>query len=166
MQLAHTLGENGPEIEFLIIAGAMLLLGVIFFMQKAVKPVVSVILVIGAFALVAGAFAVGGSDDEPSGSAGSSGDITIEIVSPSDGASVPAGEPVTLEIDLQGVDPETDVPGHFDVRVDGQIETMTPEPDPEVTFEEGEHELSVEYVDTRHQSFDPPVTTTLSITAE
>ena len=35
MQLAHTLGENGPEIEFLIIAGAMLLLGVIFFIYES-----------------------------------------------------------------------------------------------------------------------------------
>jgi hypothetical protein len=161
MQLAHTLGAGGPEIEFLIVAVAMLVLGIVFFIQKSVKPAVPVILVLGAFAMTAGAFAAGGSDD-PSGSAGSSDEASISIASPADGSTVPAGEPVTVEIALEGA-PEG---GHFDVRVDGDIATMTSEPNPEVTFEAGEHALRVEYVNNRHQSFDPPVDTEITVTAE
>jgi hypothetical protein len=162
MQLAHTLGAGGPEIEFLIIAVAMLVLGVVFFVQKSVKPAVPVILVIGAFAMTAGAFAAGGSDDNVEGSAGSSDAISISITSPEDGATVPAGEPVIVEIEVRGA-PEG---GHFDVRIDGDIATMTPESTPEVTFPSGEHELTVEYVNSRHQSFDPPVRTERTVIAE
>jgi hypothetical protein len=159
MQFAHTLGAGGPEIEFLIVAVAMLVLGIVFFIQKSVKPAVPVILVVGAFAMTAGAFAAGGSDDS---SAGSSDEISISIASPEDGSTVPAGEPVTVEVALEGA-PEG---GHFDVRVDGDIATMTPESNPQVTFDAGEHVLSVEYVNARHQSFDPPVDTEITVTAE
>ena len=160
MQLAHTLGANGPDVEFLMIAVSMLVLGVIFFLQKTAKPVVSVVLVVGAFALAVGAFAVGGRSDDAA-TAGPASDISIEILSPRDGATVPADEPVPLEIRLEGGDG-----GHFDVRVDGDIATMTAASDPEVTFSPGPHEVQVEYVTSRHESYDPPVTTSISITAE
>lgn len=170
MQFAHTLGQGGPEIEFLIVAAAMLALGVIFFMQKAVKPVVSVVLVIGAFAMGVGAFAAGGSDattpvGECGASSGSNGETSITIGAPEEGETVSAGEPYQLEIELEGGSGDA-AGGHFDVSVDGQLETMTSQPDPEVTLTVGEQELRVEYVTSQHESFDPPVFATVCVTAE
>jgi hypothetical protein len=169
MQFAHTLGEGGPEIEFLIIAGAMLLLGIVFFMQKSVKPVVSVVLVIGAFAMTAGAFAVGGSDTASAqggcGDSGSNGDTVLTIAAPQDGGTVPADEPFRLEIDLQGGTGDR-AGGHFDISVDGELETMTSEPNPKITFSAGEHELRVEYVNRLHEPFDPPIYDIACETAE
>jgi hypothetical protein len=158
MQFAHTLGEGGPEIEFLMVAAAMLILGIVFFVQKTVKPAVPVILVVGALAMVAGAFAAGGASGD---SAGSVEGASVQIVTPEDGTSVPSGEPVELEIDLQNA-PEG---GHFDVRVDDGLESMGPTPAP-VTFEAGEHTLSVEYVNARHQSFSPPLRDEATVTGE
>ncbi len=57
MVLAHTITPGGPETEYLVVAGAMLVLGVVFFIQKNVKPIVPVILIVGAVAVGAGAFA-------------------------------------------------------------------------------------------------------------
>ena len=119
MELAHTLGQGGPEIEYLVIAVILLVLGVIFFMQKAVKPVVSVV----------------------------------------------AKEEIPVEVELFG-DASATQDGHLDVRVDGEIETMTPDASPEITFEPGEHTLQVEYVNARLESFDPPVKTEIRVTPE
>ena len=170
MQFAHTLGEGGPEIEFLIVAGAMLLLGIVFFMQKSVKPVVSVVLVVGAIAMGVGAFAVGGDSgaSTPSGgcgSVGANGDTSLTVVTPSDGDVIAADEPIALDIQLEGGTEETEG-GHFDVRIDGELETMTAQADPEVEFTAGEHTLSVEYVTSQHQPFDPPIFAIVCVTAE
>ncbi|MGI8775541.1 MAG: hypothetical protein ACR2KQ_11145 [Actinomycetota bacterium] len=63
MLLAHTSGAAGPNIEVLLLGGAMFVLGVIFFFQKTVKPVVSVVLIAMAIAAFVGAFALRGGDD-------------------------------------------------------------------------------------------------------
>jgi hypothetical protein len=171
MRFAHTLGEGGPEIEFLILAVAMLVLGIVFFMQRAVKPVVSVVLVIGAFAFGVGAFAAGGTDSQPpigevcEPDSGSNGETTVTIEAPADGETVPADEPYALDIDLQG-DSGATSGGHFDVSLDNQLETMTAQPDPEITFPPGEHALRVEYVNSRHEPFDPPIFDTVCVVSE
>lgn len=163
MLFAHTLGAGGPEIEFLIIAVAMLVLGIVFFVQKSVKPAVPVVLVLGAVVMLAGAFAFeGGGSDEPAQGLSGAGGAEIEIAAPEAGDTVTAGEPVRVEIRLGDV-PEG---GHFDVRIDDELETMGPDPSPEVVFEVGEHTLSVEYVNSQHQSFSPPVRDEVTITAE
>ncbi|MBK5228996.1 MAG: hypothetical protein JJE05_10870, partial [Actinobacteria bacterium] len=52
MPLAHILSNGGgPDLELLIAAFGAGVLGVIFFLQKAVKPQVSVILLLVAVAL-------------------------------------------------------------------------------------------------------------------
>lgn len=60
MLLAHTFGSSGPDVELLLLAGAMVVLAVIFFFQKTVKPMVPVVLLLMAFGVAAGAFALGG----------------------------------------------------------------------------------------------------------
>jgi hypothetical protein len=57
--LAHTLGAGGPEIEVLILAVAFMWLGVLFYWRKAVKPPISIGLVLMGMVLVAGSFALG-----------------------------------------------------------------------------------------------------------
>ena len=61
MILAHTLGAGGPDLEMIVLAGALAILGIVFFFQSAVKPVISVVLLIAAVGLGAGAFALGAS---------------------------------------------------------------------------------------------------------
>jgi hypothetical protein len=46
MYLAHTLGAGGPDLELFLFAAALLILGVVLFLQKSAKPVVSVVLVV------------------------------------------------------------------------------------------------------------------------
>lgn len=58
--LAHS-GEaagEGPNLEFLIVGVALVVLAFVFFFQKNVKPQVSVVLVALAVALFTGAFAL------------------------------------------------------------------------------------------------------------
>ena len=165
MQLAHGVINTGPDIEFLIVAAGLLALAILFFVQKTTKPVVSVVLAVGAFALAVGAF-VGNTRPVDSHGVTSSEEpepgASIEIVSPADGTTVPAGEPVTVEIGAEGV-PEG---GHFDVQIDGNVASMTNQEEAIVTFEEGEHVLTVDYVDVQHQAFDPPLQDEVTVTAE
>ncbi|MGH2697768.1 MAG: hypothetical protein ACRDJL_01035, partial [Actinomycetota bacterium] len=55
MLFAHTLGAGGPDLELILIAAAMAVLGIVFFFQRAVKPAVSIGLIV--VAVVAGGFA-------------------------------------------------------------------------------------------------------------
>ena len=128
MVLGHTLGSGGPEIEFLILSGACLLLGIFFFFQKNVKSQASVVLLAVAVALAIGAFAV---DTTPDGgeSIGSS-PVTLSVTEPEDGSEVPAGEALQLAVDIQGgelVDESTGTDptkGHLHIYVDGQLTSM------------------------------------------
>lgn len=169
MQLAHTLGTGGPEIEFLILAGAMLVLGVAFFFQKGVKPIVSLILVLGAFALSAGAF-IFKSDTSTAPAAAIDAAITIE--SPAAGDTVPANDPLQLTVDLQGgrltAENASDDPrdGHLHVYVDGELISMPTTATPEVELEPGLHEITVEFTQADHRSFEPRILDTVEVTAE
>lgn len=58
MIIGHGSEGGGPDIELLVLAGGMLVLGVILFFQKTAKPIVPLILAVAAFALAAGAFAL------------------------------------------------------------------------------------------------------------
>lgn len=166
MPLAHTLGEGGPEIELLLVAVAMLVLGVIFFLQKSAKPVVSVVLVVGAFAMGTGAFVMGGESNggDCEATSSSSGDLAVRITEPADGSTVEANEDITLDIELEGATGEA-ADGHFDVTIDGEPKAMTGESDPQISMPPGEHELQVEYVNSRHEQFDPPVSDTICVEA-
>ena len=55
---AHSFTPGGPDIEMLFLAVALLVLGVVFFFQKNVKPQVPVVLVLISLALGVGAFTI------------------------------------------------------------------------------------------------------------
>lgn len=155
MFLAHTITPGGPETEYLILAGALLILGVVFFAMKNVKPIVPVILIVGAVAVGAGAFAF-----RSDGAAGTG--VELSLISPHSGETVDAGEPVQLQVELQGgamagQESDGEVPGHLHVFVDGETVDMPTSLTPVVKLPPGKHELAVEFVDSSHVSFSPPI---------
>jgi hypothetical protein len=171
--LGHALGAGGPEIEFLILAGACLLLGVFFFFQKNVKPQASVVLLAVAIALAIGAFAVDTTPDQ--GESIGSSPVVVSVAEPEDGVTVPAGEALALRVELDGgelVDESSGTDptkGHLHIYVDGQLTSMPSVQTPRVPgswLREGEHEITVEFTRADHRSFDPRVTTTITVVAE
>ena len=168
---AHTIGANGPDVELLLVGGALLVLGIIFFLQKNTKPAVPVVLAIAALGFGAGAFAAGGSGSDES-SARSSEGISLSIEEPADGSTVPADENVRVTVDLEGAEiaphhgeapPDS---GHLHVFVDGALQDMPMTLTPAVELEPGEHEVAIEFVDFDHQPLDPPVVEEVEVTAE
>ena len=120
MTLAHgAVGGSGPQVEMLILAGAFIVLGIVFYFQKSVKPSATVVLVIIGVALVAGAFAFGGGSGEAP-------DVTIDIVSPADGTTVDASNPIRFDVNIEGGSLTTatqssdETEGHLHVFVDGR----------------------------------------------
>src|SRR5688500_14386884 len=96
-------------------------------------------------------------------------DAEVAFASPQDGATVPANEPLEIEIDLEGGElaaSNSSSGGHLHIFVDGSVISMPATTTAEVTLEPGEHELRVEYVDIQHAAYDPPVQATISVTAE
>lgn len=151
MVFAHTLGAGGPDLELFVLAGSLAILGVVFFLQKSVKPVVSFVVMAAAVGLGAGAFALGGSQ---------SSNATVRIVSPAAGDKVPAGEVVTLDVVVDGAQVSTEADpsgGHLHVYVDGTLVSMPVNAEPTVELQPGGHTVTVEYVDADHASFSPPV---------
>lgn len=164
MVTAHTFTPGGPETEYLVFAGAMLVLGIVFFVQKTVKPIVPVLLVLGALVVAAGAFAF-----RSDGGTSATG-VEMSLVSPQAGESVEARKPVQLEVELQGgamagEEQDGETPGHLHVYVDGETVDMPTSLTPTVKLPPGTHEVAVEFVDASHVSFDPPIRSQVQLRA-
>ena len=162
MVLAHTVTPGGPETEYIVVAGALLILGVVFFTQKSVKPIVPVLLILASLAVGAGAFAFR-SDASGTG-------IEMSLISPQAGERVPARKPVQLEVELQGAamageEQDGETPGHLHVYVNGKTVDMPTTLTPEVKLPPGKHEVAVEFVDVSHVSFDPPIRSQVQLRA-
>ena len=161
MPLAHAVGSSGPHAEFLIVAGALFLLGVLFYIQKAVKPVVSVVLVVIAIALGTGAFFL----NDQSAAEGRS----VAITEPKPGDTVPANKSITLQVAVNGGElaAESDAAnaGHLHIYVDGSLVDMPSTARPKLELKRGAHTLTVEYVDSEHRSFNPQVTDEIEVEA-
>lgn len=170
MVLAHVAGGEGPAVEFLILAAGLVVLAVIFFVQKTVKPQVPLFLLVFAFAMMAGAFAF---DDSPEPH---HSETAVVLLSPMGGDVVPAGEDLQLEVRLPGGKLVDDTgstqpnEGHLHLIVDGAtLPNMPTDLQPVIPgryLTPGTHELTVEFVAANHARFDPPVLTTIEITAE
>jgi hypothetical protein len=104
----------------------------------------------------------------PSAGSGTS-DAVVSIVQPSTGARVPAGGPVLVRVAIQNGSIATSATdqsgGHLHLYVDGQLQQMPYSNQAQVTLQPGPHNLRVEYVDNRHVSFDPPIASTVTVTA-
>lgn len=163
MILAHSFTPGGPDIEFLSLAFAMLALAIVLFTQKSVKRSVPVVLVILAIGLVAGAFSFT--------STVSSAGISVKILSPKDGATVPANKPVKLDVMLTGgvlvpgtsTDPKA---GHFHIFVDQRLISMQSSSTPQVKLSPGRHTVDVEFTNAKHISFSPRVVAGVTLVAK
>ena len=168
MLLGHALGgAGGPELEFLILSGACLFLGVFFFFQKNVKPQASVVLLVVAIGLAVGAFAVD--------TGGGSSPATISIVEPQDGDTVPAREELILSVEIEDGELTTDTEatdpslGHLHIYVDGQLVSMPSTEQPPIPADRlppGEHEITVEFTQANHEQFEPRILDEITVTAE
>jgi hypothetical protein len=143
----------------------MVVLAAIFFFQKTASRQASLILAVLGAAAITGAFTFAGGSSESE----AHHDAAIAIAAPEDGATVEAGTlPVQIELtgaELAGESSSEDA-GHVHVYVDGKVVDMPSSLDVEVDMEPGEHELAVEFVDAGHAALDPPVTDSVTITAE
>jgi hypothetical protein len=162
MVLAHVAQSGGPHTEYLILAGGFLLLGVVLFAQKSVKPVFSIGLILLALALGTGAFVL---NRDPS-----AGARAVVITEPKPGDIVEAKKPIPIEVNI--TDPSTtgtdaSPKGHIHVFVDGDLVAMPAQIDAaSVELEKGEHTLAVEYVSgPDHKSFKPKVIDEIEISA-
>jgi hypothetical protein len=174
--LAHTLGAGGPDIEMLLLAAALLFLGVTFFVQKTTKPAVPVVLLVAALGVGAGAFAVGASStDDHSGNDGvvaAPNGVVVSITAPADGDTVSAGESVEVTVELTGADltdattSEDPTEGHLHIFVDGTIISMPSTTTNEVELEPGDHTIAVEFTTADHRSFDPRIQDEINVTAQ
>lgn len=169
MVLAHTLGTGGPDIELLLLAVVMAILGIVFFFQKAMKPVVSVLLVVLGLGAAVFAFVLGGQSTSQPGANGSGlspRGATVEITSPSEGEVVPANQEIEIEyrIDPGGLAPEGVADMH--VYIDDELDSMQVKDVLTVEVPSGTHTVAVEAAQPNHASYDPPVIDEIEVTAE
>ena len=76
MVLSHG-AEGGANLEALILAVPLVVLGVVFFVQKSAKPIVSVVLVLAGFAIGAGGLTFLSGDDHDDAEASPSEDAAF-----------------------------------------------------------------------------------------
>lgn len=104
------------------------------------------------------------------GGDGAGSDAVVSIVEPANGARVDAASPVTVRVALQNgsiaTSPTDTEGGHLHLYVDGQLQQMPYSTEAQIQVTPGPHQLRVEFVDSRHVPFDPPVDTTITLTAE
>jgi hypothetical protein len=62
MLFAHSWIAGGPQVEMLIFSVALVVLGVIFFVQKSASTWVSAMLIVAGLALAVAAFVIPGED--------------------------------------------------------------------------------------------------------
>ncbi|MPZ69991.1 MAG: hypothetical protein GEU71_10750 [Actinobacteria bacterium] len=170
MSLAHILSNSGgPDVELLIAAFGAGVLGIVFFMQKAVKPQVSVVLLLVAVALGITAFSLGGSE---SGVNPPAPDVALTFVTPSNEATVPSGEDIEVTIDIEGgqlvTDPNSTVEGggHLHIYVDGVNVSMPTTETSEIELERGVHVITAEFVSPDHHQFSPRIFEEIEVTAD
>lgn len=170
MSLAHILSNgSGPDVELLIAAFGAGVLGITFFMQKAVKPQVSVVLLLVTVALGITTFTMGGSESSVNPPAP---DVTLTFVSPTNEATVPANEDIEVTIDIEGgqlvSDPNSTVEGggHLHIYVDGVNVSMPTTETSEIELERGVHVITAEFVSPDHHQFSPRIFEEIEVTAD
>ena len=162
--LAHVLSGGGPLNVLLLLVGALTAVAGVRLRER--KPSAAsagkLLTVLGIAAFGLGLVIDAGPATTPS-------NATVRIVRPSAGAEVPADRPIDVEVDVENgslaLSANDTSGGHLHLFVDGQVRQMPYTTDAEITLEPGTHEIRVEYVDFRHISFTPEVSTTIEVTA-
>lgn len=163
---------NVLPIVLLVVAGVLLVGGLGVLAWRGVKPTAWALLAAGT---LAGGFGllVDGDDDEVDGGGQAAvpidvSNVNLSVVEPAAGTTVPAGEPITVQVALDGgplaTSPEEDG-GHLHLAVDGDLIQMQYADETEVELDPGRHTLTVEYVDNLHVPFDPAIEETVEVVA-
>jgi hypothetical protein len=161
---AHAVGPSGGvDLEFLLVAVAVIVLGLRLRASKDVRPAAGYVAVAIGVALLGAALIVPRiGPARPN--------VSVTIVSPQPGASVPSGEPLTIETTVTGAQiaasAQDTKSGHLHVYVDGQLQQMPYSTSTEIKLKPGDHAITVEYVDASHIAFQPPIDATVNVTAE
>ena len=155
---------GSPNLWLDLAAVTLLAIAVVLFLRKG-RPQAILLLLLGAIAIGIGSVAVA---PRPVAAP----NVGLKIVAPSDGAVVPAGQPVDVEVDLTGGKLTTSTSqsapnvGHLHVSVDGSIVSMPGAPVAPVELKPGPHTIVVEFVTASHQPFAPPITATAHVVAK
>ncbi len=164
-------GRNGAEeaasvnVPFLVAGGVVAAAGVVLWLLKKGGRWAAPAAVAAGVVVLALGFII-----RPSPGGEASGDAVVSIVEPSNGERVNAGQPVIVRVALQNgsiaTSPTDQTGGHLHLYLDGKLQQMPYSMDTQIELPAGTHQLRVEYVDHEHLSFDPPVETTIAVTAE
>jgi hypothetical protein len=161
---AHVVGPGGGfDVEALLIG-----LALVFFAYRLRAEGVrkASFLATGGLgiAIVVASFAI------PQLSRPSSNGISLKIVRPGRGATVPAGRPVRIGITLTNArvadSPRDTSAGHIHVYVDGRLVRMPYGTNVKVSLHSGRHRITVEYVNPKHIAYSPPVRAGVDVTAK
>ena len=150
----------------LLVAGGVIAAGgiLLWLLKKGVRWVASTVVAAGVVVLSLVFIMRPGVGGEASSEA------AVSIVQPSNGDRVDSGEPVSVRVALQNgsiaTSPTDEDGGHLHLYLDGKLQQMPYSMEAQIELPAGTHELRVEFVDHRHVSFDPPVDTTITVTAE
>ena len=164
MILAHTVAAvGGVEIELLLL-GLGFLVAAFFFRPSQVGNARTAVI-----CLIVGIGLAGASVAVPRLSPAQTTNARVNIVAPAEGAEVPAREPVAIRVEIQNgkvaASTKDTKSGHLHVYVDDQLQSMPYSLNTKVTLTPGTHEVKIEYVDSQHLSFSPPVVDTVTVTA-
>lgn len=162
--VAHGAGGGDGDVRsfLLLFGGGALVLAGLAMRAREKHLVVSAAPIVAGVGLVLGSFVFTGSDSERP-------DVHISITAPAEGATVPAGRPVPVVVAVDGPiasGPEDREGGHLHLSVDGKLQQMPYSKSAEVTLTPGRHTVTVEYVDNKHLSYDPPIEHTVEVGAQ
>ncbi len=165
---------NGPDeaekaasvnVPFLVAGGIAAGVGVVLWLlKKGARWVAPATVAAGVIVLALGFIIRPGAGGEVNSEA------VVSIVEPSNGERVDAGKPVSVRVALQNgsiaTSPTDETGGHLHLYLDGKLQQMPYSMETKVEVPAGTHQLRVEFVDHQHVSFDPPVDTTITVTAK
>lgn len=152
---------NGADTggSILLAAGVILLVGGIWSLVKRHAGPMGWLGIVAGLGLGAAGFVL----------TASSPDATVSFVRPRAGTEVPANQPVSIQVRVEGGEVATSPTdlegGHLHLYVDGRLQQMPYSDTTEIQLPPGEHRLRVEYVDNTHRSFDPEIATSVEVEA-
>ncbi len=161
-------GESGFELElWLMLAGFVAIVGALVYRgRQGSKCVVTGSILAVGVAIIAGSLVLPRVGDGTT----AAGHVVVQIVQPRQGTSVTADRPIEVEAKVTGANVAQSASsthaGHIHLFVDGDLQGMLYGESTEVELSPGAHTITVEYTDSHHLSFDPPITDSIEITAE
>ncbi|MDP9225862.1 MAG: DUF4399 domain-containing protein [Actinomycetota bacterium] len=150
-----------PPGPGLVAAAALLVATAVYlFVSKRGAPILRIVLLILALIVLSGYLSAGSPKPPPR--------VTLTILSPANGAVVPAGHPIPLMLAITGaklipsstqtfLTPPPANAGHIHILVDGRLNSLQMTGTAQVVLPAGRHTIAAEFVDPYHRSFSPRI---------